>query len=76
METVTADWEGSYTGFFNGKPCKVLEDVSISLLFGEMNTQEMVKSEEFQMLEKAGFEVARYWEDEYLRKEIQNWKSR
>lgn len=52
-----------YTGYFNGKPCKVLEGCSIELSFGRMTMREMVESEDFQMLEQAGIEVHRDWRD-------------
>ncbi len=56
-----------YTGYFNGKPCKVIEGYDIVLSFGKMTTGEMVESEDFQMLQKAGFDVHRDWRDSYLR---------
>ena len=52
-----------YTGYFNGKPCQVWEGWSIELSCGEMTTMEMIESEDFQILERAGFEVHRDWRD-------------
>ena len=53
----------TYTGFFDGKPCEVWEGKDIRLSFGKMTTREMVESEEFKVLERAGFEVHRDWRD-------------
>jgi len=67
--TTNRDFNIDYTGYFNGKPCRVLWGEGIVLPFGDMNTREMFKSEDFQMLEKAGFDVHRPWVDSYLRGE-------
>jgi len=65
MNITTSDTLSNYdyTGYFNGKPCRVWDGWSINLSFGRMTTREMVASEDFQMLERAGIEVHRDWRD-------------
>lgn len=57
------NWNYDYTGYFNGKACRVFGGDSIELSFGKMSAGEMIGSEDFQMLEKAGIEVHRDWRD-------------
>lgn len=65
--TSNTSWNTDYTGYFNGKPCRVFEETHITLPFGDMNTREMVESEEYQMLTRAGVEVHRVWKDSFFK---------
>jgi len=59
----TNNWNIDYTGYFNGSPCRVWEGCDIEMSFGKMTTREMVESEDFNILERAGIEVHRDWRD-------------
>lgn len=67
---ITTNTKGNtdYTGHFMGRRCRILEGYDAILSFGDMNTDEMIESPEFRILENAGFEVHRDWQDEYLEK--------
>ena len=56
-EAQNFDFNTDYTGYFNGKSCRVIEEYHIILDKGGKATGEFVESEEFQILERAGIEV-------------------
>lgn len=57
VTATNTDFNTDYTGYFNGKPCRVIEECHVILDKGDKTTREFVESEEFQILENAGFEV-------------------
>ena len=65
--TTNQELNTDYTGYFDGKPCRVYLGESIEMSFGDMTTAEMVESKDFQILESAGFEVHRDWRDTALK---------
>lgn len=51
------DWNIDVSGYFNGIPCRIIEETHIILDKQSKTISEFVESPEFQMLEGAGLEV-------------------
>ena len=66
--TTNIDCNYDNTGYFNGRHCRVTEGYDITLDFGEMDTRQMIESQDFQILFKAFGDVHRFWDDAYLRR--------